>query len=195
MQKIGLLTAFVALLLTNNAFAQREQTIFKNAGGLSGFWLGTNYYGASFGEKYGTYQGGFWGLEFGKSLLIGGNHYQIKDERLNNKNNTTNTFSLQSNGLLLGYAINSAKAVHPNISLVASRATLKLNDGRTDKVFTIEPTIGVDANVLRWFHVSVNTGYRFVTNNKLVGFNDTDFSGAFVEAKLKFGWSWGHTKN
>ncbi|MEN9609416.1 MAG: hypothetical protein RLZZ628_230 [Bacteroidota bacterium] len=195
MQKIGLLTAFVALLLTNNAFAQREQTLFKNAGGLSGVWAGMNYYGAGFGEKYGTYQGGFWGLEFGKTLLIGGNHYQINNERLNNKNNTTNTFSLQSNGLLLNYAITPSKAVHPNLSLVASRATLKLNDGTTDKVFTLEPTIGVEANVLRWCHVSVNAGYRFVADNKLVGFNDTDFSGAFAEAKLKFGWSWGHPLN
>ncbi len=194
MQKIGLLTAMVALFLTNHLFAQREQTIFKNAGGLSGFWAGTNYYGSNFGEQYGTYQGGFWGFEFGKSLLIGGNHYNINDERLNNKNNTTNRFNLKSNGLLVSYALHPEKAIHPNLTLVASRATLKLNDGSTDKVFTIEPTIGAEANVMRWCHVSVNGGYRFVTGSKLANFNDTDFSGAFVEAKLKFGWSWSNSK-
>jgi hypothetical protein len=41
----------------------------------------------------------------------------------------------------------------------------------------------------------VNGGYRFVADNDIVGFNDTNFSGAFAEAKLKFGWSWGSSSS
>ena len=185
--KKGLLVVVGSLIMMASAMAQREETVLGNRGlGFSGVWLDWKTNLSTFNGNYSPYYGFAWGLEFGKSLEVGGNHYKITGEQAPNGK----LFDLNSNGLLIRYAPRAEKPFHPVFGIVGSIGKLDI-EGTNSSVFTVEPSIGVGINVLRWFHVDVDGGYRLVTGNKIVGYKDADFSGAFAAVHLKFGWSWG----
>ncbi len=173
--------------------AQSEQTVMSGSKlGFSGVWGGWSYSTGVFNGKYGGYNGGIWGLEFGKKLLIGGLHYNTGDQYINN----TDHFDLKSNSLYLGYTPNSYKAVHPIFSLALGGGTLTANNESVGhKVFTVQPAIGLEVNALRFCHIDAQVGYRAVLNSGYTTFKDTDFSGLNVQVNLKFGFSWKRYNN
>ena len=57
-----------------SVFAQSEKTVFHNVK-LSGAWGGWSYNTNFNNSSYNSFNGGVWGLEFGKTLLIGGLHH------------------------------------------------------------------------------------------------------------------------
>ena len=186
MKKILIFLAFV--LLSNFIFAQSEQTIMSGSKlGLSGAWGGWSYNTGAFNGKYGGYNGGIWGLEFGKKLLVGGLHYNIGNQSINGKD----YFSLHSDNLYLGYIPNSYKAIHPIFSLAIGGGSLNTNNETvSQKVFTIHPALGLELNALRICHIDAQLGYRVVTNTNYNTLKDTDFSGLYAQVNLKFGFSW-----
>ena len=70
---------------------------------------------------------------------------------------------------------------------------IKLEGGEYDKIFVVQPAAGVEINIFRWFHLGLQGGYRFVTDSSIAGLSDKQLSGAFGQATLKFGWSWGRS--
>jgi len=181
--------ACVFCLLTAFAVkAQQEKTVLGSSGlGLSGVWLGGTTTLSQFNGSYSPYYGFAWGLEFGKALLVGVNHYQISNEQAPDGK----AYSMTSNGLLLQYALGANKAFHPILGLVGSTGSLTMENA-SSKIFTVEPMAGLEVNVLRWFHLDIDGGYRLVAGSKIPGYTDANFSGAFADVKLKFGWSWGN---
>jgi hypothetical protein len=175
-------------------FAQREQTVIGDSGlGFSGAWGGWSYnYGKFNKDQSGSYNGGMWALEFGKKLYIGGLHYNITNQRLNN----SDVFNLRSNNLLLGYTPLSYKAIHPVISVAVGAGKIKTSgEAAEDHVFVVHPAAGFELNVARWCHIDAQVGYRVVNDANFIKYKNADFSGLYGQVNLKFGFSWGRYKH
>ena len=99
-----------------SVFAQSEKTVFHNVR-LSGAWG----YNANFNNSsYNSFNGGVWGLEFGKTLLIGGLHYTTPVIVNSNSN-----YNLRVNSLYSAYLIQSYEPVHPIVSLGIGGGTIQ----------------------------------------------------------------------
>ena len=188
----------IALFSSVQMFAQKEETVIGDRGlGFSGIWGGYDHQITRFGNTNSYVKGGFFGLEFGKSLFVGFSRYQLEEE-IEWDQLATQPFELKYSGLKLGYGISSFKAIHPvfTLDLSPGKAKIELVDGvRRDNVFVVQPAAGLEINVLRWFHIGLTGGYRFVTDSTLPTLSDSDLSGAFGQATLKFGWSWGRSRH
>ena len=64
-----------------------------------------------------------------------------------------------------------------------------------DRIFALQPSLGVEINVFRWLHLGLEGGYRFISDSNLEGLDDAALSGGFGQATLRFGWSWGRTRH
>lgn len=184
--------ASMLLLFVFSANAQHEETVLGSRNlGFSGIWAGSKHQLSRFGNTNQYVHGWHVGLEFGKALTVGFGGYNLHDDIL--WNNTPNQrFDMNWNVFSLGYGIQSFHAVHPVISLDAGRGKVKLLDeGVSDRVFVIQPAAGIEINIFRWMHLGLEGGYRFVADSDLAGMSDNELSGAFGQATLKFGFSWG----
>ncbi len=183
--------AFAFLLLSISIFAQREETVLGSRGwGLSGIWGGYSHQYTGYKNTDGFNRGGFFGFEFGKSLFLGWTHYSLRDDILL-KDGDNQRFDFRFNGGRIGYAFVPYKAVHPMINVELGRGHATLSGEGTDNMFIIQPSAGVEINVFRWFRFGLEGGYRFARNVDYVSLNNNDLSGAFGQASLKFGFSWG----
>ena len=184
--------ALTLLTFLNNLTAQKEETVVGNRGlGLSGIWGGSKHQLTQFGNKGQTsyISGGFFGLEFGKSLLVGFGHYNLTDEfKWDNIENQA--FDLTWNPVVLAYGFKNHKAIHPQIGVDFGPGRVKVGDVK-DRIFVVQPTVGVEINVFRWLHLGLDGGYRFVNDSSILGMSDEELSGLFGQASLKFGFSWG----
>lgn len=172
--------------------AQKEETVMGSRGlGFSGIWGGSKHQLTQFGSggKTSYVTGGFFGLEFGKSLLVGWGHYNLVDEfKWDNIENQP--FDMRWNPLVLGYGFKTYKAIHPQIGVDLGRGRVELGD-RRDRVFVVQPTAGLEINIFRWMHLGLDGGYRFVNDSSIEGLSNEQLSGWFGQASLKFGFSWG----
>jgi hypothetical protein len=180
-----------SLFCTTLATAQREETVVGSNGmGLSGMWGGYKHQITRFGETNNYVSGGFFGLEFGRKLFVGLGNYELQDQatwdNLPNQN-----FDLRWRPVILQYGFNNHRAIHPQIGIEAGRGRIKTEARDRDNIFVVQPSAGLEINVLRWFRIGLDGGYRFVTDSNATGLNDSDFSGAYAQATLKFGYSWG----
>ena len=188
-------SSLLAILFLVSAFstlsAQREETVLGERGwGLSGLWGGYTHQYTQYVGKDAFNSGGFFGFEFGKSLSLGWSHFNLRDD-LTLKTNEQQRFDFKYNGGKIGYAFIPYKAIHPVLNFEIGKGRAKLSGEGEDKVFVMQPSAGVEINVLRWFRLGLEGGYRFVQNSDLVGVSTEDMSGAFGQATLKFGFSWG----
>jgi hypothetical protein len=69
---------------------------------------------------------------------------------------------------------------------------VRLNND-VDRIFAVQPSAGVEINIFRWLHLGVEGGYRFINDSNIEGLSDSQLSGAFGQATLRFGWSWGRS--
>ena len=187
-----LLALLMIITATSSLFAQREETIIGDHGlGFSGAWGGWTYNMGQFDEKFSGYNGGIWALEFGKKLYIGGLHYNISDQRLDN----LSSFTLRSNSLLIGFTPSSYRPIHPNLSLAIGSGRLDVTGEQRDKVFMLQPAVGLEANLTRWCHLDIMAGYRAVLDSDFTKYTDKSFSGFYGQVNLKFGFSWGRYRS
>jgi hypothetical protein len=184
-----------ALLLSASlTFAQREETVLGTRGfGLTGAWGGSQHQITQFGAQNAYINGGFFALEFGKALSIGLSNYDLNDNILW-EGKPDQQFDLRWRTLSLDYAIRAHKAIHPVVGLEGGWGRAELGGERSDRLFILQPTAGLEINVFRWFHLGIEGGYRFATNNSLSGLTDAALSGAYGQVALRFGWSWGRTR-
>jgi hypothetical protein len=188
---------FVLILLscTATAFAQREETLLgRRSWGFSGIWGGYNHQYTQFDGADSYNRGGFFGFEFGKSLLLGWGRYRLDDPF--DWQNTDRRFNMRWNVAKVGYAFIPYKAVHPMFNVDFGTGRVDLGSER-DRVFVVQPSAGIEINVFRWFRLGLEGGYRFTNDVDIVGLTDTRLSGAYGQASLKFGFSWGryHKRN
>lgn len=179
------------LIFASQLFSQEEETVFGYSGlKLTGAWGGPVFGLTSLGDEDVFYRGGFGGLEFNKSFFLAYAAYWLNDKVLIS-NLPNQKIDLQYNGILFGYAMKPTKVVHPKFTLLAAGGKLDVENEDTDRLFVLQPGIGVEINIFKWWHVDMLGGYRLVTNSNTQGLSDSDVSAPFGEIKLKFGISWG----
>lgn len=187
-----LLPAF--LLATTFLFAQREETILGTRGlSVTGAWGGSQHQLTQFGGQNAYIDGGFFALEFGKALSIGLGNYGLNDNIIW-RGASDQQFDLRWSTLSLDYAIRAHKAIHPMLGLEGGFGRAELGNERSDLLFILQPTAGIEINVFRWFHLSLKGGYRFATNNSLAGLSDAYLSGTYGQVTLRYGLSWERSK-
>lgn len=185
MKKTITLLAFLMCSITF-VNAQRDQTIFSQGGlDLTGVWLGSINNLTNFNDNFDISNGFHCTFEFNKKFLIGWTGYGSESTLDNGM-----SANIDGHDLLLGYAFNSHKPIHPIAYLQTGGGKLQIGESPNDQVFVMQPSIGVEVNVFRWFRIAASTGYRFVTNVDTPGYNDNDLSSPYVGLRLKFGWSW-----
>jgi hypothetical protein len=175
------------LFFSLNLQAQQEETVLGSDGiNLTGLWGGSTNSLSSFDSNFELNNGGFFLFELNKNFLIGWTGYGSDFTTKNGEK-----AKISNNDLLLGYAFTSYKSIHPIVYLQTGGGKLKLGSEKNDKVMVIQPSLGLEANIVRWFRIGVEGGYRFTTNVDTPGFSDEDLSSFFIGLRLKFGWSWG----
>ncbi|MFM2266867.1 MAG: hypothetical protein RL757_308 [Bacteroidota bacterium] len=178
-------------LAPNFASAQREKTLLSDASlRFTGIWGGTNHYYEPVGAQRLGYTGSVFGLEFNKALLLGWTKTRINATNFGAANETN--FNLNYNSFLLGGHFMADKSVHPVASFAIGGGTLS-KPGQSASVVVWQPSVGVEFNVARWFHLNLSGGYRgveFRNSNQSDAFSK-QASGAYAELGLRFGWSWG----
>ena len=187
-----LLFIFLSILFFSiSASAQKEETVFGYSGlRLTGAWGGPSSGMAKYGDDYAFYQGGFGGLEFNNALFIGWGAYHLQEDvELNNFPNQD--FDFQYKGLMIGYAIKPNKILHPKVTLLGGGGTVDIENEGREKVIVIQPAIGLELNIFKWWHLSLEGGYRIIADTDIPRLSDTDLSTPFAELKFKFGYSWG----
>ncbi len=186
------LLALPLLLTVFTLSAQREETLFGSRNwGFSGIWGGYTHQYTEYANTDAWNRGGFFGFEFGKSLSLGWSNYSLRnDVVLNGTDNQR--FDFKYNGGKLGYAFVPYRAIHPVLNFEVGRGEVKLGGVGRDQVLIIQPSAGVEINVFRWFRFGLEGGYRSVQNYNLGGgLTEEKLSGAYGQASLKFGFSWG----
>ncbi len=188
--KNAILITLAVMISATSLSAQREETLFnRNSTWFSGIWGSAMYDYNYFDDDWGMVKGGSFGLEFGKTVFLGYGSYRLKDDiRLGESNDQ---FDLKYRGFLLGITPNSHKVVHPKLSVFTGNGTVRLDETDSDRVFVIQPSVGMEVNVFQWFRVGVEGGYRFVSNSDFDNYTNDDFSAPFAQLELKFGISWG----
>ncbi len=177
-------------MLATSLHSQKDETLIGKTGlKLSGIWGGTNTGLVGFdGENHGMF-GGFFGLEFSKSLLLGFSGSSSSESTV--YNGQRRKYDIEYGGLLVGYAYQSHKVVHPRVSFLMGSGNLKIKDEPDDNIFVVQPSAGVEINLFRWFRMGLEGGYRFVSNTSLPKPSDGEVSAPFAQLSLRFGWSWG----
>jgi hypothetical protein len=190
MSRFLLFFAFIFISATA-VNAQREETVLGDKGlRFSGVWGGSNHQLSRFGNSNSYMRGGFFGLEFGKALQVGFSSYDLQ-ENIKWDQVSNQPFEMYFRGLHLGYGLNNYKPVHPTFNIDIAPGRIKHGVDGSDQIFVVQPAVGVEINVLRWFHVGLQGGYRVVSDSDLPSVTDKALSGGFGQVSLKFGWSWG----
>jgi hypothetical protein len=186
MKKFTLIIAFLILIITITFSQNRQETLFRNTSfDLTGVWGGSTNGFVEFNNNFSLNNSGYFLFEINNDLLIGWSGYGSGTNLSNGEK-----AQIEGNDLVLGYAFNSHKFIHPIAYVKGGRGSLKINEQKVDKVTVFEPSIGIEVNVFRWFKVGLEGGYRFVTNVNATGLNDNDFSSPVIGLRMKFGWSW-----
>ena len=79
--------------------------------------------------------------------------------------------------------------LHPIFYLQAGGGKLEVTGETDDSVFILQPNLGLELNVLRWFRFGIEAGYRFVNNINVPGLTEKDLSSPIIGLRLKFGFS------
>lgn len=191
--KHSFLITAMTLLLTSSLFAQRDETLF-NKFRLTGAWGGFSYNMTSVGADNVTLRGGFGGVEFGKSFFVGWGSYRT-DNGFFIRDLTSDRFDMDYNGLILGYTPNAYKVFHLKGNVLIGGGDVTNSDTfESDNFFVIQPSIGVEVNIFRWFRLGLDGGYRVMLNGELPGLSSADLSAAYGQVSFKFGWSWGRKR-
>lgn len=182
-----ILLPIVVILLSISAKAQKDQTIFGNSGvRLTGVWGGWTSNINSFEDDFDINNGGHFAFELNKSILLG-----WSNEEISSIFNDGGRVNIKTNSFLVGYSPTSYKSLHPYFYTSFGNGTVNVRSEGEDRILSIQPTIGLELNVLRWFRISVDGGYRFISGSDFTSVSDQMLSGPYIGLRTKFGWSWG----
>jgi hypothetical protein len=187
-------TLLICLITLSVAQAQREETLFNRTRlDMTGFWYTDSYNFTFFDEDTEYFSGGNVGFEFNRNFILGWSWQRMRDYAALD-NNAQLGYRMRHNGLLLGYVPGSSKVVHPYLSATIGGGRLDFDDGADftrDRIFVIQPALGLEVNVFRWFHLGVEGGYRLVNDVDHPNITSTDMSKPYAQIQLRFGYSWG----
>ncbi len=183
-------TCLLLVLGSSSLCAQRDETLVDRLDlSLSGAW-GASTLGLGFAESESVIvAGGYGGLEFGKDFFIGWGGWSAAED-VTYDPFTHKTYRFEYGGMLVGYGPSAWKVVHPQFFLLLGRGAVRV-PGQRDRVLVLQPSGGVEVNVLRWFRLGIQAGYRFFPDNDIEALRAVQVSHPFAEMTFRFGWSWG----
>ena len=185
----SILILFISCCFTLTTNAQDETLFDKINLKITGAWGGPHTIFSSFQDDNSFSNGGFGGIELGKTVFVGWGGYSMESNIVLD-GAPSQTFKLNYSGPHISYSWKPQKVVHPNISIMAGPGRTFINDVKNDNIFIIQPAIGAEINVFKWFRVNIRGGYRTALDADNSVTNE-DISSLFGGIDFKFGWSWG----
>lgn len=168
----------------------QEETIIKDRLPVkTGAWGGTHHSLSQMADETAVVNGFLISTEYGRSLFLGYNFNWMGSEL--RPDGLERSVNMNWHSFQLGYAFGAEKSIHPIVHFDVGRGRLKDAETGKDRFFLFQPTAGVEFNLYRWFHLSVEGGYRLTSGIGKNGLSDSDFSSPMGQLSLKFGWSWG----
>ena len=128
-------------------------------------------------------------LEYNNTLLLGYEWRSNLNELRLPSTLDDRTFKFGYSSYLIGYNYKSNHIFHPKITVGIGSGSLSLNEVK-DQVFVVQPSLGLEINLLQWARLSIEGGYRHVANTQTNGIENSDLSGFLGAVVLRFGWSW-----
>jgi hypothetical protein len=171
-----------------SAHAQQQETLLGGSPGITGAWFSLNRNYSEFDADEGTARGYTIGLEIGKQFMVGYARERIREEPLIGPENEP--FDLSSRGGFISYSPLAYKAIHPRFSMMAGVGNADLGDTDLGRVLVLRPSVGVELNVVKWFRIGVEGGYRHIDYDDIDGFDSDEFSSWFLELGFRFGITW-----
>ncbi len=194
---VSLCLLAVALLASFSVSAQEQKEASKFDLELSGLWGGWHTQLTYFQSSGDFFQGGYGGLEFNKTIYVGWGLYKLqKPANYILPTDATLPVDIRYHGPMLYYTPYARSVLHPKFGLQTGFGRVNVRGLPEDKVFVLQPSVGGELNVFRWARLGAEVGYRAVLNVAdpgvgTVGFGSDFLSGAYGQASLKFGFSWG----
>jgi len=168
--------------------AQRQETVFgHNSLDMTGFWYSNTNNFSFFEEDSEYFSGGNIGFEFNKSLILGWAWQRLSGVGTL-PGSGGESFDMKHDGLMIGYVPASHKVIHPYISVMGGSGRLDYKGDR-ERIFVVEPAVGLEINLFSWWHLGGEAGYRLVGDVDAVGVDGTDFSSPFLQLQFRFGFS------
>ena len=179
--------SLILIALSITLHGQKDQTLIGKSGlTLTGVWGGSTSYINGFEDDFDLYGGGYFSFEINKALLLGWSNNEVRTSINDGAN-----IHLKTNDFLLGYSPISYRSLHPYFYTLIGTGTANYENEGTDRILSIQPSVALELNILRWFRLSFEGGYRFISGSDFVSVSDQSLSSPFVGLRLKFGWSWG----
>ena len=169
--------------------AQRTETLLNGRFGFTGIWVGPKYNFSYFQEDFSYVRGGMVGFEFGNTVLIGWSGTRFKDRVF--VEGVESPFRLDYSNFLLNFTPRSSRAIHPLVGFQFGGGKLKFDNGESERIFVVQPSVGIELNVFQWFRAGVEGGYRHVSGVDHPNLETADVSSPFAQINLRFGFSWG----
>jgi hypothetical protein len=193
------LIVVIALAFACSAANAQTETLFNNARVKGGFAGPIFQWGLS--NDLGTYTGGGAGIVVG-NMFFGGYGLGNIDFKDFIETGDVQSIKLAHGGFWIGGNVPTRKLVHLYSSAKIGWGALEINVNDPnldyydlDKVFVLNPEVGIELNVTRWFRVGGTVGYQYVNGvNANQIFTDKDFRGYTAGLTLRFGWFGGDRK-
>lgn len=203
----SIITTIVLLaVLTNGAWAQEMQTLFKSEGmSHGGYGVISNKFTTIDGEFANLVEVyGGWFINHKLMLGAGGggttNFIRVpeSESRFPGRNVT---YQYSQAGFVMEYVVGSRKAVHAVFHMFTGGGfsfqyvrgddhyyDYDYHDIRDENWFVVvEPGVQVELNLFRWMRFSPGVSYRFVTNSDSGYLTNDKLSGMSVNLSMKFG--------
>ena len=188
MKKI-IISILITFTFISFSYSQRDNTLFNNRFSMTGVWAGS---GVSFTKMADQTTSQFTSsilLEYNNTLLLGYEWRSNLNELRLPSTLDDRTFKFGYSSYLIGYNYKSNQIFHPKFTVGIGSGSLSLNEVK-DQVFVVQPSLGLEINLLQWARLSIEGGYRHVANTHTNGIEDSDLSGFLGAVVLRFGWSW-----
>lgn len=199
MKKEAILFVFLCLIFTSVS-AQNDdgktETLFNGKVRISGFGAPLCSWGSINGQ-FASLSGGGGAVTFNRRLFIGGYNLST-DNRIKIEHDLggDSRLRMEHGGFWVGYDFMPKKLIHPTVSVKTGwgTATLAYNDNDNseyvrDAIFVVEPEVGAELNVAKFFKIALSGSYRFVqSDDELAQYDVNNLDGFTMNASLKFGW-------
>ena len=183
------LTLILTTLSLESLIAQEETVFGHGKVRVTGLWGGAYNAYTTFNEDFNYNSGGFFAFEINHDFLLGWTGYGTDMTFADGR-----TASIGGSDFLIGYSTNSHQVIHPIFYLQAGGGKLEVTGESDDRVFILQPNLGLELNVLQWFRIGVEAGYRFVNNVNIADLTTNDLSSPVIGLRLKFGFSKDHRR-
>lgn len=157
-------------------------------------------------KKFAVLVGGYGGWLINHSFMIGGGGFGLANNIHASRDaqvyyGTGDNLRLQFGygGLMLEYIGGHNSLVHYSVSTLIGAGGVNYeyingfyspyfdNADRTSACFVLEPNVGAELNVTRFFRINAGAGYRLVRGTDLIGISDSDLSDFSINLTFKFG--------